>query len=374
MKKIFTLALFTLLPVVALAAPSTYTLLAPLGPLGGPNVTLAQYLEGIVQVTIGVAGILAVVMTVICGIQLIGSPSVSQKSASKDCITSAIFGLLLAISSWLILNTINTQLLSSDVALLGLPAIATTPTATTTAANAPLPKKPGFYYRYKDSASGPILNSPQWGTIEQCIEGKKGQVALGGIIVYTPPSTTIDCFYVYPQPVGVPPPPPGNPPPGPSSGEAAVRNSICGNNLCQLGTIPVAIKQPPCPAGISNCLKAGYINVEGMPSSAIAAIKALPPPVVITGGTESGHATHKPNSPIFDLRKTPALDAYIRSSATQSAVSFYPCRYLLNNFWFTDEGNHWHVCEVGQPYWFCTGKNKAGVTLPPGAYSNCPLK
>ncbi len=111
-----------LLPTTALAQ-STYRLLAPLGPLTG-DVTLTGYLEGIMMVIIGVAGILAVVMIVICGIQMIGSPSVSQKSASKTCITNAIFGLILAFSSWLVLNTINTQLLSSDATLLGLPGAA----------------------------------------------------------------------------------------------------------------------------------------------------------------------------------------------------------------------------------------------------------
>src|SRR5574340_526552 len=88
------------LPSVAFGA---YTLLEPLGPLSGP-VTLSGYLQGVFKVTIGVAGVLAVVMIVICAIQMMGSPSVSQKSASKECITNAIFGLLLALGSWIILN------------------------------------------------------------------------------------------------------------------------------------------------------------------------------------------------------------------------------------------------------------------------------
>jgi hypothetical protein len=123
--KFFLVALLATLPTVAFAAPSEYLLLAPLP--GLTEVSLTEYLEGAVTVTIGLAGILAVVMTVICGIQMIGSPSVSQKSASKQCITSALFGLLLAISSWVILNTINDQLLSSDIGLIAVPVAAVPP-------------------------------------------------------------------------------------------------------------------------------------------------------------------------------------------------------------------------------------------------------
>ncbi len=111
-------ALYSSLTIVLLAllapwptlAQTTYTLLAPLA--GLTEVTLSKYMEGMVRVIIGLAGILAVVMIVICGIQMIGSPSVSQKNESKECIWNAILGLLLVIGSWVILNTINAQLLS----------------------------------------------------------------------------------------------------------------------------------------------------------------------------------------------------------------------------------------------------------------------
>ncbi len=358
--------LLALLPTTALAQ-STYRLLAPLGPLTG-DVTLTGYLEGIMMVIIGVAGILAVVMIVICGIQMIGSPSVSQKSASKTCITNAIFGLILAFSSWLVLNTINTQLLSSEVTLPTLP-VAETPTAPT-AVDAPLPRKAGWYFRYREGGAGQIFNSPQWVSPEACLEGMKATRDSGGTIEQTDGK---ECFQVFAPPLGTPPPPAGSPPIGPPAGEASVRRDICGNDSC-IGATPVGIKQGPCPVGVANCAKSGYINVAGMPSDAIDVIKGLPGPVVITGGTESGHATHRPNAAIFDLRKSRALDSHIRSNATQSAVSFYPCRYLLNGFWFTDEADHWHVCKVDEPYWFCKDQvSKTNTnTLPEGIYKNCP--
>ncbi len=364
-KKIFTLALFTLLPVVALAAPSTYSLLAPLGLLSG-SVTLDQYLKGIVQVTIGVAGILAVVMTVICGIQLIGSPSVSQKSASKDCITSAIFGLLLAISSWLILNTINTQLLSSDVALLGLPAIATTPTATTTAANAPRPTFPGFYFRYKDSATGPILNSPQWPDTSSCEEGVAAAALITGRVIEIDPSSNKPCFQVYAPAPGVPKPKPGDPPVPPPAGEAAARTAFCGNTSC-INQKPLGVNNPVCPyAGAKNCT-----NLDGLPNASIATIKALQAAsgsnVVISGGTEAGHSTkacptacHKPGNNVFDLRfdgEDSALTKKIMSGGPARASFKGNMRWLYNGFWYTDEKSattrHWHVCIDGASASYC---------------------
>ncbi len=63
---------------------------------------------------IGITGILAVVMIVICGIRLMTSASASGKSEAKSCITNAIFGVLIALGGWLLLNTVNPQLLKND--------------------------------------------------------------------------------------------------------------------------------------------------------------------------------------------------------------------------------------------------------------------
>lgn len=345
------------LPFSAFAAAPTYQLLAPLGPLSG-SVTMTDYLSGIMQVVIGIAGILAVVMIVICGIQLLGSPSVSQKSASKECITNAILGLLLAAGSWIILNTINSDLLKSDITLGDLPAVAVPPPVAP--GDDPMPvaaDKTYYYYRFLDGA-GKQKNSPKFDTVAACLSVKTTDAANGVIIVKTPAASDIECFTVYAAAV-IPP-----------GGETAARNAICGNDSC-IGSKPVGINAGPCIGGL---LK-GCTNVDGLPGGAIAVIQSLASavrPVTITGGTEGGHKTHRPGSPIFDLRKTSALDAHIRANSTQSAASFWPCRYLLSGYWFTDEGDHWHVCEVGQPYWFCTGNDRSGRPLAAGFAASCP--
>ncbi len=107
--------LFSFIFPTAEAATPCYKLLAPVGTLtSGGCYTLTQYLNGIFVTIIGIAGILAVVMIVICGIRLMTAASAGGKSEAKKCITNAIFGVLIAIGSWLLLNTLNPQLLKND--------------------------------------------------------------------------------------------------------------------------------------------------------------------------------------------------------------------------------------------------------------------
>ena len=122
-------------PSVTLAAeeaPANYTLMAPLtGYLtGSPDLT--TYLSGAVQVTIGLAGILAVVMIVVCGLKLMGSPSASGRSEAKECIWNAVFGVLLAIGAWILLNTINPLLLTNELNLTNVAVAPATGTGGTT--------------------------------------------------------------------------------------------------------------------------------------------------------------------------------------------------------------------------------------------------
>lgn len=136
----------------ACATPGEYELLVPIGTLSG-CVDLAGYLKGILETTIGIAGILAVIMIVICGIQLMAAGSVSGKSAAKDCISNAIFGVLLAIGSWLLLNTINPLLLKNTLTLTNAITL-TTPAST--AKTEPNPTGNGCYFKYRDVLTGDI--------------------------------------------------------------------------------------------------------------------------------------------------------------------------------------------------------------------------
>src|SRR3989344_1896364 len=97
---------------------TTYTPLAPLPGLPAvPYETdtecpLGNYLNIIIKLVIGIAAVLAMVMIVMGGIEYMTSDLISSKESGKDTIRNAILGLLIALGAYLILNTINPQLLS----------------------------------------------------------------------------------------------------------------------------------------------------------------------------------------------------------------------------------------------------------------------
>ncbi|MEI7765136.1 MAG: IPT/TIG domain-containing protein [bacterium] len=112
---------------------TTYTPLAPLPGVGTPGCVgddgkpcietqkndttnpcpFGDYLNVMIKLFFGICGVLAVIMITMGGIQYMTSELVSSKEAGKESITHAIFGLLLALSAYLILNTINPDLLNA---------------------------------------------------------------------------------------------------------------------------------------------------------------------------------------------------------------------------------------------------------------------
>jgi cell wall-associated NlpC family hydrolase len=82
---------------------------------GSQSTSLGSYLNPMITAFIGICAILAFVMIVIGGIEYMTSELPGNKSDGKDRITNAIFGLLLALGAWTILNTINPNLLNSDI-------------------------------------------------------------------------------------------------------------------------------------------------------------------------------------------------------------------------------------------------------------------
>ena len=98
---------------------SGYVLLEPLPGLinienTGPS-GFADYLNKIFAVVIGVAGLLAVLMLVINGIQYMMTDSVFQKGEAKSGIGNALLGLFLALGAFVILNTINPDLVNLNL-------------------------------------------------------------------------------------------------------------------------------------------------------------------------------------------------------------------------------------------------------------------
>ena len=94
------------------ATTPTYERLAPLPlPTIAVGEGLSGYLKTLFWLTISAAGVLAVLMITVGGVQYMLSEAFNTKADAKNRITMAIFGFLLAISSVLILQTINPELL-----------------------------------------------------------------------------------------------------------------------------------------------------------------------------------------------------------------------------------------------------------------------
>ncbi len=98
------------LPILILAAGTSYTPLES-SVTGGQSVTsFGGYLQRVYQIGIMVTIALAVLYLVIGGFGYMTSGTkITDKEAAKSRITNAIFGLLLALLSYVILNTLSPQ-------------------------------------------------------------------------------------------------------------------------------------------------------------------------------------------------------------------------------------------------------------------------
>lgn len=82
------------------------------------DVTLSSYLGWLYKFALAAAAFLAVLMIVIGGIQMIvGGASETARSDGKKRIEQAIWGLLLAITAWLILYSINPDLVKTGLTI-----------------------------------------------------------------------------------------------------------------------------------------------------------------------------------------------------------------------------------------------------------------
>ena len=102
-----------------------YTVLAPLpGTVKDPNCSglsckadLASYIPGLFKLVIGLAAVLAVGFIIWGGIQYITTDAVTGKEEGKKRIRDAIIGLVMIIGAYLILYTINPNLLQFNLTI-----------------------------------------------------------------------------------------------------------------------------------------------------------------------------------------------------------------------------------------------------------------
>lgn len=93
--------------------PNSVELLAPLPGLENinENINISQYLRVLFRVTIGLTIFLAIIFLVLGGIEYATTDAFSGKEAGREKMTNAVLGLLLALSAYVILNTINPKLI-----------------------------------------------------------------------------------------------------------------------------------------------------------------------------------------------------------------------------------------------------------------------
>ncbi|MFA6536416.1 MAG: hypothetical protein WC250_03590 [Candidatus Paceibacterota bacterium] len=82
----------------------------PTGSTGG--ITFGEYLTRFFSTVIGLAIILAVLMIVWGGFQYLSTDAITDKQEGKEKWTQAIYGLVLVLASYLILQTINKQIIT----------------------------------------------------------------------------------------------------------------------------------------------------------------------------------------------------------------------------------------------------------------------
>lgn len=94
-----------------------------------PSANIPDYINNLYKFAVGIAGLLALGMIIGGGVYYTVSAGSSDKQReAKDMITSAVWGVVLLLGSYLILNTINPQITSLSLSFGDAGKLTTTPT------------------------------------------------------------------------------------------------------------------------------------------------------------------------------------------------------------------------------------------------------
>ncbi len=91
--------------------PSKYKMLAPFAGFTEAPENIGEYLNKVFVIAIGLCAALAVLMMIIAGVKYMGEESLFGKVNAKEQIKNALFGLLIALSAYALLNTIDPRLI-----------------------------------------------------------------------------------------------------------------------------------------------------------------------------------------------------------------------------------------------------------------------
>ena len=109
------IAILTILAVPALASAQGFVSLSNIPGVTQTGIGFSDFLNGAFKFGLAIAATLAVVMITIGGVEYMGRDSYASKEAGKERITNAIIGLIIALLIWVILFTINPNLLNFNI-------------------------------------------------------------------------------------------------------------------------------------------------------------------------------------------------------------------------------------------------------------------
>lgn len=119
MKHILLILVFFFTHFSIAAAQAEVTLLSPL-PDTGASEPFNTYLPIIFNLAIGISGVLAVIVIIIGGLQYMSTDAISGKSDGRNKITAALTGLVFVLAAYLILQTINPNLVRFSLPVVGV--------------------------------------------------------------------------------------------------------------------------------------------------------------------------------------------------------------------------------------------------------------
>jgi hypothetical protein len=119
---LFLIILFSLFVIPSTTFAIEYQSLAPIGTYVKPEFSItptsfSDYLNNMFKLGIALCTALAVLMIIVGGIQYASSDAWSKKSDGKERIFAALTGLVIALGSWALLNTIDPRLVSTALTL-----------------------------------------------------------------------------------------------------------------------------------------------------------------------------------------------------------------------------------------------------------------
>ena len=299
----------TLTPQSSASGPLTYSSLESI-----PGVDYSTpekpgaYLASLIKVIIGIITALAVLIITIAGIEhIMGSGKEDARTAAKEKMYGALIGLIIALASYLILNTINPNLLNLD---LSMPEI-----------NATAPAPPPTAYQT---------------CMSKCLEKRRDDDLI---------TATDDGIAQCQDPTECGPPPVAYGPPGGANNDAEIRAYL-------KKTAGITINKDNCAFyGATNCT-----SLDGLRENTIAGLLSLQAGlqtvcsgcvVNVTGGTEAGHSLGHSNGYKVDISLNPNIDAYITEhftrAGTRSGPHGGPIYKDANGNEYVKESNHWDI-------------------------------